>query len=124
MNQTYNEWFIKSTALSEEELEKLRELSDSKSEVDMEVEGSTSMTENECSSSSLHTIKSEETMPKATSISEVDYDHVSNHISSTSTANQQHRDDTASIDLTRSLLFQNYYTFDAKTKRKTATQLQ
>ena len=124
LNQTYNEWFIKSTALSEEELEKLRELSDSTSEVDMEVEGSSSMTENECSSSSLHAIKSEETMPKATSISEVDHDRVSNHISSTSTANQQHRDDTASIDLTRSLLFQNYYTFDAKTKRKAATQLQ
>ena len=103
LNSTYNEWFIKSTALSEEELNELKELPDAQSE--------------------LKTIA-----PPTKQSSEVITTEVANQSmntkASTSSIENQDRDDKVSLDLTKSLLFQNYYTFDAKTNRHATIQVQ
>ena len=102
-NQTYNEWFIKSTALSEEELNELKELSDAQSE--------------------LKTIAPPTKQSSEEITTEVANQSMNTKVASTSTENQD-RDDKVSLDLTKSLLFQNYYTFDAKTNRHATIQVQ
>mmetsp|Transcript_1787 Transcript_1787/g.3835 ORF Transcript_1787/g.3835 Transcript_1787/m.3835 type:complete len:2049 (+) Transcript_1787:263-6409(+) len=127
LSQTYNEWFIKATALSEEELENLRDLSETQSEVDLGKEISSA--EDECllpvehqPPSALHLKSAVTTVSKAAPTPGVT--HVSNKASSTLSKQHQYRDDTVSLDLTKSLLFQNYYTFDATTNRQAIDQRQ
>jgi len=103
LNLTYNEWFIKSTALSEEELNELKEISDAQSE--------------------LKTIAPPTKQSSEEITTEVANQSMNTKVASTSTENQD-RDDKVSLDLTKSLLFQNYYTFDAKTNRHATIQVQ
>ena len=115
--QTYNEWFIKATALSDEELAKLKETSETQL-------GMMSPEVNECllpleqqAASAFHS--NNETvsatvrgaLPKVNNSS--GESHTSSKKSSSFIDEQQSRDDIVSLDLTKTLLFQNYYTFDA-----------
>jgi len=121
LNETYNEWFIKSTALSEEEIEKLRESSESQSDVGVVKEAH--FPENECllpleqKSQSVSCSKGA-TKAVAKSMENPEAFHVSRTKSQASSQQHQYRDDNVSLDLTKSLLFQNYYTFDAKTNNQ------
>ena len=103
LNNTYNDWFIKTTALSEEELNKLKELTDAQSE--------------------LKTIAPLKKHSKEDTTTEVAHQSMNTKASTSSIENQE-RDDKVSLDLTKSLLFQNYYTFDAKTNRHATIQVQ
>ncbi|KAL7554315.1 hypothetical protein ACHAWF_017760 [Thalassiosira exigua] len=112
--QTYNEWFIKTSALSEEELERLRALSEPESEADYAKE--IILAENECllplqrGSAAVYAVPKAAETPRPTQAPH----------SKSSSASSQRRpgcDGTNSLDLTQSLLFQNYYTFDAKSNR-------
>jgi len=140
LNNTYNEWFIKITALSEEALDALRAASESRSQI-----GGTEIDSEQCASP----LRSEQ-CDRNTLHEEIKYDNkddisdphpylprplgpkyqklsfVSDRNQNpkkqlkpqTSQATQQnfHRDDTVSLDLSKSLLFQNYYTFDVTSK--------
>ncbi|KAL9179875.1 hypothetical protein ACHAXT_007845 [Thalassiosira profunda] len=115
LNQTYNEWFIKTSVLSEDEIERLRALSETDSEVG--VSNDASYGESECllpieqqSSQAPHAGREAVAAPKAAQKSTLA--QINEPLSPT--PQHQHRDDTVSLDLTKSLLFQNYYTFDAK----------
>jgi len=121
LNESYNEWFIKSTTLSEEEIEKLREASESQSEVGLDQDSSSA--ENECLLPLEHktppifrTKNAVDDEPKK-SVDNSRPSPISNKRSS-APSHQEHRDDAVSLDLTKSLLFQNYYTFDAKSNRQ------
>ena len=104
---TLNEWLIRTTALSEDELEKLRSASELKSQLEQEaVHKSANGSEN------LHT---RSTNNSATPIL------------STSNSTQPSsifRDDSATLDLTKTLLYENYYTIDAKNAFNVAKEQQ
>jgi len=102
LNSTYNEWFIKTTTLSEEELNVLKKF-DAQSEF----------------KTTAPPIK----QSKEDTTTEVAHQSMNTKASTSSIENQE-RDDKVSLDLTKSLLFQNYYTFDAKTNRHATIQVQ
>ncbi|KAL7539277.1 hypothetical protein ACHAXR_010928, partial [Thalassiosira sp. AJA248-18] len=123
VTKTYDEWFIKTTALSEEELDKLRASSEAQSELGLDKQ-KISSAESECllpiehQPTSASCSKSKvNTASKATHVP-------TKQISPAPSQQQQYRDDTVSLDLTKSLLFQNYYTFDAKTNVQAPDQRQ
>ena len=103
--QTYNEWFIKLTALSEEELMKLRELSKVYGNQLSTQDNEVALPNNDIDDTELQT-------PNTKSSPSV----------SSSVAEQQCRDDIVMLDLTKTLLFQSYYSLDINTARQTSNQ--
>lgn len=94
---TYNEWFIKATALSDEDMDKLRKASESECLLPIGQQGP-----------STHLENNDDSVRERNAVTEVDI-----RKSPSSIGQQDKRDDIVSLDLTKSLLFQNYYTFDA-----------
>jgi hypothetical protein len=120
---TYNEWFIKASAISDEELEKLKKTSATRPQTEqvenkclLPTQQQPSVTENDGSgrertSLSAVGIRSQDTLfPERTSTSLIGH--------------YDNRDDIVSLDLTKSLLFQNYYTFDATANQQSRNQPQ
>ena len=93
--ETLNEWIVRTTTLSEEELEKLRSMSESPSRLGKEAaQKSANGSGNLCTSSTNNSVMS---------------------LQSTSNTKQHiFRDDSATLDLTKTLLYENYYTIDAR----------
>ena len=123
LTQTYNEWFIKTSVLSEEELEKLRELSETESDVGSFDENEEEASLDQHSTSAFHCQPAANTAT-AVSVTEKPRANASNTTPSAPIQEQLQRDDIVSSDLTKSLLFQNYYTFDAKNKTLAVDQHQ
>ncbi len=99
-NQTYNEWFINFTSLSNDELEALRLLSEAQLNHDKDKQ---SLKPADRQIDSL-TSKNLTNAP-------------SQILAPPSRQQQPSRDDVVSIDLTKTLLFENYYTIDAATRK-------
>jgi autophagy-related protein 2 len=102
-NQTYNEWFIKFSSLTNEELEALRVLSEAQLG---------------------HDISS---CPERLQIDELDQNNLtmspnSHFLTPPSRQQQLSRDDVVSMDLTETLLFENYYTIDANNSKRVSDQ--
>ncbi len=100
---TYNEWFIYATAISDDELEKLKKSTATRPETEqvekvclLPIQQQLIVTDNDSSrrERAQDTLFLEGTSPSL----------IGQH---------DNRDDIVSLDLTKSLLFQNYYTFDA-----------
>ncbi|KAL7473556.1 hypothetical protein ACHAXS_013999 [Conticribra weissflogii] len=128
LNTTYNEWFNEITALSEEALEALRVASESRSNI-----GGTEIKSELCACTlepaqyddqlrhyvsdpiSSHFLTKTQG-PLLVSDHDESLDKLSKLQTSRAKNRNIHRDDTVSLDLSKSLLFQNYYTIDAKNK--------
>ncbi|KAL7487047.1 hypothetical protein ACHAW6_012661 [Cyclotella cf. meneghiniana] len=108
---TLNEWLIRFTALSDAELENLKSTFEPKSKVGVVDEIQTKSTHDFSTPSIQQSIDlgNERRRNSTTSIQPITEATIS-------------RDDSTSIDLTKSLLFQNYYTFHAKNSYQTAIQ--
>ncbi len=104
-NRTYNEWFIQFTSLSDEELEALRELSESQLEHNNKEDQQN--LRHETIQVDAPTQNSQEKSVTHRTTAEV----------LTSPSHQQSfsRDDIVTMDLTETLLFENYYTIDTTT---------
>ena len=98
-NQTYNEWFIKFTSLSDDELGALRLLSEAQFDHDKDKK---SMRPADQQVDSLVGNNLNTPTPRAAEI-----------LTPPSRQQQLSRDGVVSIDLTETLLFENYYTIDA-----------
>ena len=103
-NQTYNEWFIKFTSLSEDELEALRLLSESQMDHDKDERP---QIDSLASNDDLNITPT----PRAAGI-----------LTPPSRQQQLSRDDVVSMDLTETLLFENYYTIDASIRERKSDQ--
>ncbi|KAL7459639.1 hypothetical protein ACHAWC_011423 [Mediolabrus comicus] len=104
-NRTYNEWFIQFTSLSDEELEALRELSESQLEHNSKEE-----------QQNLRHEKVQVDAPTQNS-QEKSVTHRTTDEVLTLPSHQQSfsREDIVTMDLTETLLFENYYTIDTTT---------
>lgn len=103
--QTYNEWFIKLTALSEEELTKLRELSKVHVNQVSTQDNEDALPNNDIDDTEMQIPNTKSSPPVSSSVAE-----------------QQCRDDIVMLDLTKTLLFQSYYSLDINTARQTSNQ--
>ena len=103
--QTYNEWFIILTAISEEELMKLRELSKVHGNQFSTQDNEVALPNNDIDDTELQTPNTKSSPPVSSSVAE-----------------QQCRDDIVMLDLTKTLLFQSYYSLDINTARQTSNQ--
>jgi len=105
-NQTYNEWFIKFTSLSNEELEALRVLSEAQLDHD-NASRSERLPNDALTQNNLTMLPN----PRATEF-----------LTPPSRQQQLSRDDVVSMDLTDTLLFENYYTIDATNREHRSDQ--
>lgn len=101
-NETYNEWFIKFTSLSDEELDALRVFSEYYLEHD----------NSECRQSSRHESLHIDELSRNNN--EKSFNPHATSILSRSRARDE--DDVVAMDLTETLLFENYYTIDATSR--------
>lgn len=99
-NQTYNEWFIKFTAVSDDELEAMRLLSEAQ-------------LDHEKDKRSVNVEKSRIDSLASSNLTVPPTPHATVVMTPPSRQQQFSRDDTVSMDLTKTLLFENYYTIDA-----------
>ncbi|KAL3826376.1 hypothetical protein ACHAXA_008584 [Cyclostephanos tholiformis] len=123
--QTYNEWFIKATALSAEELAKLKESSETQTEVSFVLNEFLLPLEQQASSDSQSKNEIISTTETVALPNNINCSAVSRTIDIESPSpidEQQCYDDIELLDLTKTLLFQNYYTID--TSRQALNQSQ